>query len=105
MCPVDINLGDDDDHAYENRNNLPKPQSAREENPKKVLTRPAIRISNILTGFPRRGSPIPRMMMTSKAVIKTPCQSSSLGKSMQSAIADPRSSARSVAIMAISART
>lgn len=60
--------------------------------------------SNILTGFPRSGSPKKKTTNTSNAVISTPCHNSNLGKSMHKAMADPNSSARSVAMMAISAK-
>jgi hypothetical protein len=106
MCPIDVDLGNDDNHAYENCEDLETKSIDRGwKKKRKMPTMQAIRISNIFTGLPRRGSPIARRTMTSKAVINTPCQSSSFGKSKQSAIADPRSSARSVAIMATSART
>lgn len=72
---------------------------------KYILTRPAIRSSNIRTGLPRRGSPNPRMINTSKAVNSTPCQSSSFGKSIHRAMADPSNSARSVAMIATSDKT
>ena len=64
----------------------------------------AISNSNILNGRLRKGSPMPRMRMTSNAVMRTPCQSSNLGKSKQRAMAEPNSSAKSVAIMATSER-
>lgn len=79
-------------------------EADREKLLEAVLTMAEMRNSNKRTGRPRRGSPIARTNMTSKAVIRTPCQSSSLGNSMHSAMADPKSSARSVATIATSAR-
>lgn len=80
--------------------------SLREEKDmRKSSTMAAMRNSNILAGFPRNGSPRARIKRTSAVVRRTPCHSSSLGKSKHKAIAEPINSARSVAIMAISART
>jgi hypothetical protein len=104
VCPIDINLSNDDDHAYEKCYDLRQLNYPHTDEVHKMLTIAAIRSSNIFAGLPPRGSPIARRKTTSQAVINTPCQSSSFGKSKQSAIADPRSSERSVAIMATSDR-
>lgn len=58
--------------------------------------------SNTRTGLPAMGSRSASSTKTSDAVRRTPPQSGSFGKSMQSAMADPSSSARSVLMMAIS---
>lgn len=67
-------------------------------------TRLAIKYSNILTGRPRSGSPRARRNITSNAVMRTPAHSGKEGNSKQRAMAEPKSSARSVEIMAISER-
>ena len=64
----------------------------------------AMAISNALTGFPPRGSLRAKRTSTSEAVMRTPAHKGSFGKRRQRAIADPSSSARSVAMMAISDR-
>ena len=68
-------------------------------------TMAAMSHSNNLTGRRRRGSPTNSMMKTSEAVMRTPAHNGSFGNSMTRPMAEPRSSARSVLIMAISART
>ena len=71
---------------------------------KRTHTIAAISNSKILTGRPRNGSPMPRIRITSNAVMRTPCHNSNLGKSKQRAMAEPNSSAKSVAMIATSAR-
>lgn len=63
--------------------------------------------SKTLTGrpLPREGSAKARNMSTSAAVKTTPAQSGNFGKMRQSPIAEPRSSARSVDMIAISEST
>lgn len=60
---------------------------------------------NTLTGCRRRGSQTNRMKKTSQVVIRTPAHSGGFGKSTTGPMAEPRNSARSVLIIAVSART
>lgn len=78
---------------------------AKNEGPKLIHTIAEMSHSNSLTGRRRRGSPTNKIMKTSQAVIRTPAHRGSFGNSMTRAIAEPRSSARSVLMMAISERT
>ena len=71
----------------------------------KVRTKTPMRNSKDRTGRPWRGSENARIKRTSKAVRRTPAQRGSFGKSRLRAMADPRSSAKSVLMMAISAIT
>jgi len=64
----------------------------------------AIKPSKILEGRPPNGSPNPRIRITSTEVSRTPCHSCNFGKSRHRAMAEPNNSAKSVAIIAISAR-
>ena len=72
---------------------------------KTVNTIAAITNSNTLAGLPPSGSFNAKNTRTSEAVMSTPAHSGNEGKSRHRAIPEPRSSARSVATMASSART
>ena len=63
--------------------------------------------SKILTGFPSLvdGLLIDKNTITSTAVRTTPTQRGSVGNSKHKPIADPNNSARSVAMIATSAKT
>lgn len=63
--------------------------------------------SKILTGFPSLldGLLIDKNIITSTAVSTTPAQRGSVGNSRHKPIADPSNSARSVAMIATSAKT
>jgi hypothetical protein len=66
------------------------------------LTRAAIIHSKTFAGLEQSGLASPRINKTSAPVIRTPPQSGRAGNRRESAIADPRSSARSVLTMATS---
>lgn len=57
-----------------------------------------------LNRLPSEGVLTNKMTKTSQTVMRTPDHNGSFGNSMTSAIAEPRSSARSVLMIAISAR-
>ena len=81
---------------------LPRGISKAEKKAKRLHTIKAMRNSKSLTGLELSGSRNPSMRSTSNTVMRSPPQIGSFGKSKHRAMAEPRSSARSVAIIAIS---
>jgi hypothetical protein len=104
LTPLYFNPGDKNTHAYQHDQYLSQVRFGL-NTIKDVHTRIPINNSKDRTGRPWSGSAKARTKRTSHDVRRTPPQIGSLGKSRLRAIAEPRSSAKSVLMMAISEMT
>jgi hypothetical protein len=103
LAPLYIDLRHKDTQAYQHGYHLSQVRLWMvAEAIMEIRTKIPMTNSKDRTGRPWIGSAKARIKRTSKAVKRTPAQRGSLGKSKLSAIADPRSSAKSVLMMAIS---
>jgi hypothetical protein len=105
LAPLHGHPGDKDTQAYQHGKDLSQVRHGWLQMLFEVPTNIPIMNSKDRTGRPRRGSENARIRRTSNAVRRTPAQRGSFGKIRLRAIADPRSSAKSVLMMAISAKT
>jgi hypothetical protein len=102
LAPSDIDLRNNHYHADEHCEDLDSNSTKVEYASCWELTSAAMIHSNIFIGLEHSGLPRASINKTSAPVIRTPAQSGRAGNRRQSAIAEPRSSARSVLMMATS---